>query len=69
VFSSVDQTGDLASNKITSVSSGINGVRSKAPALVIDVLRRTVIVVESSLSKGASYVALILINLEHMTII
>ncbi|KAK2443182.1 calcium sensing receptor, chloroplastic [Trifolium repens] len=56
VFSSVDQTGDLASKKITSVSSGINGVTSKAPALVIDVLRRTVVVVESSLSKGASYV-------------
>jgi hypothetical protein len=56
VFSSVGQTGDLASKKITSVSSGINGVTTKAPALVIDVLRRTVIVVESSLSKGASYV-------------
>jgi hypothetical protein len=56
VFSSVDQTGDLASKKITNVSSGINGVTSKAPALVIDVLRRTVVVVESSLSKGASYV-------------
>ncbi|CAJ2668194.1 unnamed protein product [Trifolium pratense] len=56
VFSSVDQTGDLANKKITSVSSGINGVTSKAPGLVIDVLRRTVVVVESSLSKGASYV-------------
>ncbi|KAK2403774.1 calcium sensing receptor, chloroplastic [Trifolium repens] len=56
VFSSVGQTGDLASKKITSVSSGINGVTSKALALVIDVLRHTFIVGESSLSKGVSYV-------------
>lgn len=56
VFSAADQTGELANKKITSFSSEIDGVTSKAPGLVIDVLRRTVVAVESSLSSGASYV-------------
>lgn len=56
VFAAADQTGDLANKKITSFSSEIDGVTSKAPGLVIDVLRRTVVAVESSLSSGASYV-------------
>eukprot|EP00256_Glycine_max_P065693 XP_025980288.1 calcium sensing receptor, chloroplastic isoform X3 [Glycine max] len=55
-FSSVDQTGELANKKLTSFSSELTGVTNKAPAVAIDVLRRTIVVVESSLTSGASYV-------------
>lgn len=55
-FSAVDQSGGLANKKITSFSSEINGVTGKAPGLVIDVLRRSIVAVESSLSTGASYI-------------
>ncbi|XP_027928745.1 calcium sensing receptor, chloroplastic [Vigna unguiculata] len=55
-FSAVDQTGDIANNKLTSFSSGLSGITNKAPAVVIDVLRRAIVVVESSLTSGASYV-------------
>ncbi|KAG4376950.1 hypothetical protein AAZX31_18G001700 [Glycine max] len=55
-FSSVDQTGELTNKKLTSFSSELTGVTNKAPAVAIDVLRRTIIVVESSLTSGASYV-------------
>lgn len=55
-FSAVDQTGGLANNKITGFSTEINGVTSKAPGLVIDVLRRSIVAVENSLSTGASYI-------------
>ncbi|CAK8567094.1 unnamed protein product [Lathyrus sativus] len=55
-FSAVDQTGGLANKKITGFSSEINGVTGKAPSLVIDILRRSIVAVESSLSTGASYI-------------
>ncbi|XP_047163887.1 calcium sensing receptor, chloroplastic-like [Vigna umbellata] len=55
-FSAVDQTGDIANNKLTSFSSGLSGVTNKAPAVAIDLLRRAIVVVESSLTSGASYV-------------
>ncbi|KAJ1404611.1 Calcium sensing receptor, chloroplastic [Sesbania bispinosa] len=55
-FSAVDQTGETANKKLTSFSSELSGVANKAPALAIDVLRRTIIAVESSLASGASYV-------------
>lgn len=55
-LSVVDQAGESANGKLTSFSSNINGVTSKAPAFAIDVLRRTIIAVESSLTSGASYV-------------
>lgn len=55
-FSAVDQTGDIANNKLTSFSSGLSGITNKAPAVAIDVLRRAIVVVESSLTSGASYV-------------
>ncbi|XP_027190438.1 uncharacterized protein [Cicer arietinum] len=55
-FSAVDQTSELANKKITSFSSEVSGVTNKAPALASDVLRRTIVAVESSLSTGASYV-------------
>lgn len=55
-FSAVDQTGELANKKLTSFSSELGGVTNKVPAVAIDVLRRTIVVVESSLTSGASYV-------------
>ena len=55
-LSTVDQTGELANKKLTSLSSELSGATSKAPAVAIDLLRRTVITVESSLSSGASYI-------------
>jgi len=55
-FSAVDQTGDIANNKLTGFSSGLSGVTNKAPAVAIDALRRAIVVVESSLTSGASYV-------------
>lgn len=55
-FSAVDQTGELANKKLVSFSSELSGVTNKAPAVAIDVLRHTIIAVESSLTSGASYV-------------
>ncbi|KAL2332604.1 hypothetical protein Fmac_013817 [Flemingia macrophylla] len=55
-FSAIDQTGELTNKKLTSFSSGLSGVTNKAPAVAINVLRRTIVVVESSLTSGASYV-------------
>ncbi|XP_028759657.1 uncharacterized protein LOC114718494 [Neltuma alba] len=55
-FSSVNQTGELTNKKLSSFSSDLSGITSKVPAFAIDVLRSTIIVVESSLINGASYV-------------
>ncbi|XP_061369146.1 calcium sensing receptor, chloroplastic [Gastrolobium bilobum] len=55
-FSAVDQTGELANKKFTSFSSELSGMTNKAPAAAIDVLRHTIITVESSLASGVSYV-------------
>ncbi|XP_057754614.1 uncharacterized protein LOC130973934 [Arachis stenosperma] len=54
-FSSVDKTGELTKNKITGISSELSGITSKVPVVVVDVLRRTIVSVESSLVSGASY--------------
>ncbi|MED6211977.1 hypothetical protein PIB30_078686 [Stylosanthes scabra] len=54
-FSSVDKTGELTKQKITGFSSELSGITNKVPAVVVDVLRRTIIAVESSLVSGASY--------------
>ena len=48
-FSSVNQTGELANKKLNSFSS-------KVPTFDIDVLRSTIIAIESSLISGVSYV-------------
>ncbi|XP_027334631.1 calcium sensing receptor, chloroplastic isoform X2 [Abrus precatorius] len=55
-FSAVDQTGEVANKKFTSFSSEVTGVANKAPVVAIDVLRRTIVAVESSLTSGTSYV-------------
>lgn len=56
VFSSVDQTGDLAGNKLTGFSTNLTEASSKATAVAIDVLRRTIVVLEDSIVNGASFV-------------
>lgn len=55
-LSSVNQTGELANKKLSSFSSNLTGTASKVPAFAVDVLRSTIIAVESSLISGASYV-------------
>lgn len=55
VFSAVDQTGEVTSNKFSSLSSDLREASSKATTLSLDLLRRTVVLVEESLSNGASY--------------
>ncbi|KAI4344955.1 hypothetical protein L6164_012129 [Bauhinia variegata] len=55
-FSAADQTGELANKKLTNFSNELNAATNKAPAIAIDLLRRAIIVVESSLSSGVSYV-------------
>ncbi|KAI9114847.1 hypothetical protein K1719_013860 [Acacia pycnantha] len=55
-LSSVNQTGELANKKLSSFSSNLSGIASKVPAFAVDMLRSTIIAVESSLISGASYV-------------
>lgn len=56
VFSSVDQTGDLAGKKLTSFSTDLREASSKAAVVAVDVLRRTIVALEDSISNGASFV-------------
>lgn len=55
VFSSVDQVGELANDRVVSFSNDLNEGTSKVGATAIDVLRRTIVLVEDSLTKGASF--------------
>lgn len=56
VFSSVDQTGNLAGNKLMSFSTNLTEASSKATVVAIDVLRRTIVALEDSIVNGASFV-------------
>ncbi|KAJ0092941.1 hypothetical protein Patl1_26811 [Pistacia atlantica] len=56
VFSSVDQTGDLAGNKLTGFSTNLTEASSKVTVVAIDVLRRTIVMLEDSIVNGASLV-------------
>ncbi|GLT40147.1 hypothetical protein SLA2020_143020 [Shorea laevis] len=55
VFSVVDQTGELTSGKFSSLSSDLKEASGKATTIALDLLRHTVVVLEDSLSNGASY--------------
>lgn len=55
-FSSVDQTGELAGNTLTNFSNDLKESTSKAADIAVDALRHTVVVVEDSLTNGASFV-------------
>ncbi|XP_065860798.1 calcium sensing receptor, chloroplastic [Euphorbia lathyris] len=56
VFSSVDQTRGLASKRLTGFSIDVNEATSKATTISVDLLRATIITLEDSLAKGASFV-------------
>ncbi|OMO62151.1 hypothetical protein CCACVL1_22998 [Corchorus capsularis] len=53
----VDNAQASANNKVSNLSNDLNGALSKANVFVLDLLRRTIIVVEDSLSSGASSLA------------
>ena len=57
VFSRVDQVGELANDRAASFSNDLNEVTRKVGATAIDVLRRAIVLVEDSLTKGASFAA------------
>ncbi|GMI93025.1 hypothetical protein like AT3G59780 [Hibiscus trionum] len=50
----VDNTQALANTKVSNLSSDLNEAASKANAFVVDLLRRTIVIVEDYLSYGAS---------------
>lgn len=56
MFSTIDQTGQLGGSKMANLSSDFKEATSKGTAIAIDILRRTFVVVEDSLSNGASFV-------------
>lgn len=56
VFSIADQSRNLAGNRLTSFSSDLKEATSKASVVAVDVLRRTIVALEDSLTNGASFV-------------
>ncbi|KAK3204177.1 hypothetical protein Dsin_018223 [Dipteronia sinensis] len=56
VFSTVDQTGELAGDKFTSFSSYLKETSNRATVVAVDVLRRTIVVLEDSVTNGVSFV-------------
>ncbi|XP_024024625.1 uncharacterized protein LOC112092503 [Morus notabilis] len=56
VFSTFDKTGELAGNKVTNFSSDLKETTSKAAVIAVDLLRRTIVAVEDSLTNGTSFV-------------
>ncbi|GMY32801.1 calcium sensing receptor, chloroplastic [Fagus crenata] len=56
VFSTAEQSRNLAGNRLTSFSSDLKEATSKASVVAVDVLRRTIVALEDSLTNGASFV-------------
>ncbi|KAL9382606.1 hypothetical protein Peur_025641 [Populus x canadensis] len=56
VFSTFDQTGELAGGRLTSFSSGLREATQNATGTSVDVLRVAIAAVEESIAKGASFV-------------
>ncbi|KAH8480152.1 hypothetical protein H0E87_030406 [Populus deltoides] len=56
VFSTFDETGELAGDRLTSFSSGLREATQKATGTYVDVLRVAIVAVEESIAKGASFV-------------
>ncbi|KAJ6421997.1 hypothetical protein OIU84_027018 [Salix udensis] len=56
IFSTFDQTGELAGDRLTSFSSGLREATKKAAGTSVDVLGGAIIAVEESITKGASFV-------------
>lgn len=56
VFSNVNQMGETAGDRYTNITSDIKGAATKAAITGVDVLRQTIVVLEDSLIKGASFI-------------
>ncbi|TXG72684.1 hypothetical protein EZV62_001263 [Acer yangbiense] len=56
VFSTVDQTGELVGDKFTSFSSDLKETSNRATVVAVDVLRRTIVALEDSITNGVSFV-------------
>ncbi|KAK4566327.1 hypothetical protein RGQ29_002539 [Quercus rubra] len=56
VFSTADQSRELAGTRLTSFSSDLKEAASKASVVAVDVLRRTIVAVEDSLTNGTSFI-------------
>ncbi|KAJ6696713.1 hypothetical protein OIU85_003098 [Salix viminalis] len=56
IFSTFDQTRELAGDRLTSFSSGLREATKKAAGTSVDVLGGAIIAVEESITKGASFV-------------
>ncbi|KAJ4834874.1 hypothetical protein Tsubulata_036769 [Turnera subulata] len=56
VFSTVDQTGELAGRKATSFTDDLREATNKAAATSVDLLRSSVVAAENLIGKGASLV-------------
>lgn len=56
VLSSVDQSGAVVSNKLGNLPSDLKEASSKAGVVGLDLLRKTIVVVEDSLVKGSKFV-------------
>ncbi|GAB4850465.1 hypothetical protein Ancab_029771 [Ancistrocladus abbreviatus] len=57
VLSSMDQAGELARNKLLSLSGDLRETSGKAGVLALDLLRQTIIAVQDSLGKGTRFVS------------
>ncbi|KAK0606686.1 hypothetical protein LWI29_002796 [Acer saccharum] len=55
VFSTVDQTGELAGDKFTSFTNDLKETSNRATVVAIDVLRRTIVALEDSITNGVSF--------------
>lgn len=56
VFSNGNQIGEAAGDRYTNITSDLKGAATKAAITGVDVLRQTIVVVEDSLTKGASFI-------------
>ncbi|XP_056161426.1 uncharacterized protein LOC115689722 isoform X2 [Syzygium oleosum] len=56
VFSNVNQMGEAAGDRYTNITSDLKGAATKAAITGVDVLRQTIVVLEDSLTKGASFI-------------
>ncbi|GAV86821.1 hypothetical protein CFOL_v3_30247 [Cephalotus follicularis] len=56
VFSTADQTRELAGNWLTSFSSNLKEATNRSTVIAVDLLRRTIVAVEDSITYGASFV-------------
>ncbi|CAK9154941.1 unnamed protein product [Ilex paraguariensis] len=56
VISAVDQTGELVHKRLTGFSSDLKDASSRVGIIAVDVLRRTIVAVEDSLTQGATFV-------------